>query len=77
MTKQDHQYIKYVGEHGPVGLTTISSALALTEETIEGQIEGWLIRKGWLIKTSKGRICTYEFSKNIESIANANSKSIG
>lgn len=43
---------------GPVGLNTISSALAEEEETIEDIYEPYLIQLGLLERTSRGRMVT-------------------
>lgn len=47
---------KYNG--GPVGLKTIAASCGEEEETIEGVYEPYLMRLGFLARTSKGRIVT-------------------
>lgn len=56
-TNQDRQYIGYL-EHidKPVGLNTIACATSISKETIEYVIEPYLIKKGLVEKTIKGRI---------------------
>lgn len=40
----------------PVGLKTISSMTGIAQETIENSIEPFLVRMGYVIRTSQGRI---------------------
>jgi len=44
---------------GPVGLKSIAAALAEEEDTIEDVYEPYLMRIGFLTRTSKGRIITH------------------
>lgn len=51
-------------EGGPVGLNTMAAALSEEEDTISDVYEPYLIQKGFLQRTSKGRIATkkaYEY----------------
>ncbi len=50
----------------PVGLNTISSALSESKNTIEEIIEPYLLRKGYIQKTHKGRIPTEKAVKKFE-----------
>jgi Holliday junction DNA helicase RuvB len=43
---------------GPVGLKSLSATIAEEEETIENVYEPYLMRIGYLVRTSKGRVLT-------------------
>ena len=43
---------------GPVGLTTIATALSEDEATIEDVVEPYLIQEGFIEKTPRGRVAT-------------------
>lgn len=45
---------------GPVGLETLASIIAEDKETIESVIEPFLLRKGYLEKTARGRQIPYK-----------------
>lgn len=45
-------------EGGPVGLSTLALALAESEDTIEEVYEPYLIKKGMIKRTPKGRVAT-------------------
>lgn len=54
----DHQIIKTILNHfngGPVGLETIASMIGEDAQTIEDVYEPFLMRRGYLEKTSRGR----------------------
>jgi Holliday junction DNA helicase RuvB len=57
----DHRYLKFIANNyrgGPVGIETISSAIGEEKDTVEDAIEPYLIQKGFIEKTSRGRILT-------------------
>jgi len=57
----DQQFLKALCEKfagGPVGLSTIAAAIGEEESTVEEMIEPFLIREGFLTKTSRGRVAT-------------------
>ncbi len=57
----DQEYLKILCNNfqgGPVGLSTLASALGEDESTIEDVIEPFLIREGFLQKTPRGRVVT-------------------
>lgn len=61
LTKLDKDYLKVIIEKfngGPVGVTTLSSALAEDKKTIEEFIEPYLLQIGFVKKTPKGRVAT-------------------
>lgn len=54
----DRMYIELLKKNrsNPLGLKSISSLTGIAVETIENSIEPFLIRKGYVIRTQKGRI---------------------
>jgi Holliday junction DNA helicase RuvB len=55
LTEYDRRYLKaLIG--GPMGLTTLSSAIDVEQDTIANTIEPFLIRMGKIRKTPKGRV---------------------
>jgi len=57
----DQMYLQALCEKfkgGPVGLSTIASAMGEEENTVEDMIEPFLIREGFLQKTPRGRLAT-------------------
>ena len=57
----DQQYLnilcrKFNG--GPMGLSTLASALSEEEQTIEDFIEPFLLQQGFIAKTARGRVAT-------------------
>ena len=61
LDRSDQEYLnalckKFNG--GPVGVSTLSSAIGEDERTIEEVIEPFLIREGFIQKTPRGRIAT-------------------
>lgn len=57
----DHQYLltlieKFSG--GPVGIDTMSAAISEEKGTIEDMIEPYLIQKGYIMRTVRGRVAT-------------------
>lgn len=57
----DRNYLKFIANNyagGPVGINTISAGLSEDKDSIEDTIEPYLIQKGFLNKTPRGRILT-------------------
>ncbi len=55
----DRRYLLRMVEHhhgGPVGVETLSAALAEARDTLEDVIEPYLIQEGLLLRTSRGRV---------------------
>ena len=54
----DRQYIDILKKckGTPVGLKTISSMTGIAIETIENSIEPYMVRKGFIVRTQKGRL---------------------
>ncbi|MBI1977181.1 MAG: Holliday junction branch migration DNA helicase RuvB [Candidatus Omnitrophica bacterium] len=58
MDKRILKYLLYECDGGPVGLGTLSVAVGEETETIEEIYEPYLIQKGFLKRTSSGRVLT-------------------
>lgn len=59
----DKKYLKIIIEKfegGPVGLSTLATALSEDKQTLEEYTEPYLIQKGFIKKTPRGRIVTTE-----------------
>jgi len=57
----DRRYIKHIAEHyngGPVGIETMAAALSEQKDVIEETIEPYLMQKGFLQRTPRGRVLT-------------------
>lgn len=57
----DHRYLKFIAVNyygGPVGIETIASAIGEERDSIEDTIEPYLIQKGFVDKTPRGRVLT-------------------
>ena len=54
----DLAYLRVVGRFEALALSTLSSLLSEREKTIEENIEPFLFRCGFVMKTSKGRVLT-------------------
>jgi Holliday junction DNA helicase RuvB len=54
----DRTYIEVLKKNigNPLGLKSISSITGIAIETIENSIEPYLVRKGFVARTSKGRV---------------------
>lgn len=61
LDKQDKKYLNFIAEHflgGPVGIETIASGIAEERDTVEENIEPFLIQSGFINRTSRGRTLT-------------------
>ncbi len=57
----DHRYLSFIANHyqgGPVGIETIAAGLSEEKDSIEDTIESYLIQKGFVQRTPRGRILT-------------------
>jgi len=54
----DRMYLEVLVKHkgNPLGLKSISSLTGIAIETIENSIEPFLVRKGFVVRTQKGRV---------------------
>ena len=51
---------------GPVGLKTLATALAEDLDTVEYDIEPWLIQKGYIERTQRGRMISQEYQTALD-----------
>lgn len=61
LDSSDYRYLEFIAKNyrgGPVGIETISSAISEERDTVEDAIEPYLIQKGFIEKTPRGRILT-------------------
>jgi len=64
----DHRYLKTIAENyggGPVGVDTLAAALSEPRDAIEDIIEPFLIQKGFLQRTPRGRLLTSAAFKHL------------
>lgn len=64
----DRRYLALIAKHyggGPVGVETISAALSEPRDAIEDIIEPYLIQKGFVQRTPRGRILTSHAFKHL------------
>jgi Holliday junction DNA helicase RuvB len=64
----DRKYIKHIADHysgGPVGIETLAAALSEARDVLEEVIEPYLIQKGMLQRTPRGRMVTDTAFKHI------------
>ena len=57
----DHRYLRFIADNyngGPVGIDTIASGISEEKDSVEDTIETYLIQKGFIEKTPRGRILT-------------------
>ena len=54
----DRMYLEVLrkSKNSPLGLKSISSMTGIAIDTIENSIEPYLVRKGLVIRTQKGRV---------------------
>lgn len=70
LTSQDHKLLEclYDNKGTPVGLDSLSVLLDECPATIAHELEPYLIRRGLLVRSSRGRLLTEEGSKYITSV---------
>jgi holliday junction DNA helicase RuvB len=64
----DRRYLSLIAEHyggGPVGVETISAALSEPRDAIEDIIEPFLIQRGFIQRTPRGRMLTAHAFKHL------------
>ncbi len=65
----DYRYLKFIANNyrgGPVGIDTIASAISEEKDSIEDTIEPFLIQRGFVEKTPRGRVLTETAWKHLE-----------
>lgn len=61
LDSNDHRYLSFIATHyqgGPVGVETICAGMSEQRDTIEETIEPYLIQKGFIHRTPRGRVMT-------------------
>jgi Holliday junction DNA helicase RuvB len=61
LDSSDHRYLRFIAVNysgGPVGIDTIASAIGEERDSVEDTIEPYLIQKGLVEKTPRGRVLT-------------------
>jgi Holliday junction DNA helicase RuvB len=59
LDRQDREILRYLLEVGrPIGLKAVAAALRMDARTIERVHEPYLIEKGFVVRTSRGRVAT-------------------
>lgn len=68
LDSSDYRYLKFIAENyrgGPVGIDTIASAISEEKDSVEDTIEPFLIQKGFVEKTPRGRVLTETAFKHL------------
>lgn len=68
LDSNDYRYLKFIAQHysgGPVGIETIAAALSEHKDAIEETIEPYLIQKGFVQRTPRGRVLSKEARDHI------------
>lgn len=61
LDQMDRRYLSVIIDHydgGPVGIETLSAALSEARDTLEDVYEPYLLQKGLLARTARGRVAT-------------------
>ena len=61
LDQMDRRYLTVIIEHydgGPVGVETLAAALSEPRDTLEDVYEPYLLQKGFLARTARGRVAT-------------------
>ncbi|MEN2495164.1 MAG: Holliday junction ATP-dependent DNA helicase RuvB [Hyphomicrobiaceae bacterium hypho_1] len=59
----DHRYLRCIAENyegGPVGIETLSAALSEPRDALEEIVEPYLLQKGFISRTPRGRLLTFK-----------------
>lgn len=69
LDSNDYRYLNFIANHyagGPVGIDTIAAALSEHKDAIEETIEPYLIQKGFIQRTPRGRVLSLEAMRYIK-----------
>ena len=61
LDRQDRRYLEtliHVCSGGPVGVETIAATMSISSDTLEDDVEPFLLRSGLILRTPRGRIAT-------------------
>jgi len=64
----DHKYLRVIAEMysgGPVGIETLAAAMSEPRDALEDIIEPYLMQKGLVLRTSRGRVLSAEGFRHI------------
>ena len=70
LDSSDNRYLRFISNNyngGPVGIETIASGLSEHKDSIEDTIESYLIQKGFVERTPRGRVLTKIARKYLKS----------
>lgn len=65
----DYRYLMFIAKNyrgGPVGIDTIASAISEEKDSVEDTIEPYLIQRGFVEKTPRGRVLTQIALKHLK-----------
>ena len=60
LDRSDIRYMKFIQDNYPVGVDTISAALSIDKNTIEDNIEPYLLQISFILRTPRGRVLTHD-----------------
>lgn len=69
LTDIDKQYLEILGKkfnNNPIGVETIASSISEDKQTVEEFIEPYLLRLGFIKKTSRGRVLTLKALQHLK-----------
>ena len=64
----DHRYLRCTAENydgGPVGIETLSAALSEPRDALEEIVEPYLLQKGFIARTPRGRVLTLKAYRHL------------
>jgi Holliday junction DNA helicase RuvB len=68
LDRMDHKYLRCIADHyggGPVGVETLAAALSEQRDMIEDVIEPYLMQKGFVQRTPRGRVLSAKGFKHL------------
>ena len=77
LDSMDRKYLKCILEFyngGPVGVETLAAVLSEQRDTVEEVVEPYLLQKGLVQRTARGRVLTSEGFKYLGMIKEENNK---
>lgn len=63
LDSMDHRYLRFISDNyqgGPVGIDTIAAGLSEQRDTLEETVEPYLLQKGFINRTPRGRMLTLQ-----------------
>jgi Holliday junction DNA helicase RuvB len=68
-TDQDIAYMEFIANNGIAGLATLAGVLQVDQKHIVENMEPFLLERGWVSITGKGRVLTQDGKKKLEASA--------